>query len=539
MLTIDIQSDELLQENLNKLISGMLPHENMEDALFGDVLASIVEVIKVDEFYGEYFVLINTFEKLREIKHTITSYKPRLTLGVLKSVLEANVADLVRNPKVKMSKLLEEEGLEINIEIESAFNNACALLYARVEELYTTCWELKMTTSEAISFIPAYRSSFVTHVAEQSLRTQVQILNSSIKVGRDMLTGSNDWLNYISKVYNEINERVREENEKVFHLDSTEKSDILMSRLAASNQSLANYDLPPMDDLTPMVRHKFSIICANENTGKTQLATNWISNLLIAGRRVVFMTGETSYDKSYSLLLSNYIYKKYNMHVNSRDLDDVEQLPPDIQRLVNIAGAELSGSKLLTMVKYFDYNTVYNELSDMYENSPFDAVVIDHTYALRGSGTEYEKLGNLSRGLRDFKNDYPVYILALSHLSTDAKDQVKRGDFVTVSPTKGSSSLSAEADEILILTDTELLRKQNLLRIQNYKRRGAARVQEYMIIMKKFDVASFFYDDKLQNSGSVEEQQLENLEEIYNSDEAYEENEDYIDLDDDDDDDFI
>lgn len=515
MLIVDIQQDTLLQENLNKVLSGLLPHKNYNPDLFPDILRVLTSLIEPEEMYGEYYTLVETLQKIRDIKHSIKSYKPRLTKDALISTLIANVPDLVRNEKVNITKLLEMEGHETNIDIERNFENACNLLYTRTLELYEDCYDLEISSEEAIGYITSLKSAFITHVAQESLKIQAQVLKSSVKVGRKLLAGPQDWLDYVASIHHIINNRLDEEDERVLKLDSMEKSDRLMERLQATNIPLADYGIPIIDDATPMLRHRLVLLVAKEGTGKTMLAVNWTINLLLNKRKVLFMCGENNFEKIQPLFISNYIYKKYGMHVTPSDIGNMEELPHDIRRLVNIARAEIMESGCIKLIKYFNYYSLYDELVAEYDKEAFDAVIIDHTYALRGGGPEYDRIGALSRDMRQFKNDYPVFNLVLSHLSSTAKEAITRDNRVETAPTKGNGTLAGEADEIFILSDTADLAKKGLLRIQNYKRRDAEKVENYMILKKKFNVCSFIWDDKLQNGVDSSELGVQELENVY------------------------
>ncbi len=533
MLIVDIQQDTLLQENLHKVISGLLPHDSYDPTLFGDLLRLMTSLIEPEEMYGEYYTLVDTLLCIRDIKQSIKTYVPRLTRETLISTLVSNIPDLVRNEKVNIVKVLEMEGQDTNLEIEQVFENACNILYTRTIELYDECIALGISSTDSVTYMAALKSSFTTHVAQEALKVQAQILKSSIKIGRKIYSGPTDWLHYISVVHSEIAKRLEDEDERALTLDSMEKSDVLMQRLHASHQPLANYGIPPLDDETPMLRHRLVVVTAQENTGKTMLAVNWTINLVRNKRKILFMCGENNFEKMQPLLISNYIYQAYGMHVGINDIADMESLPPDMRRLVNIARAELMESGCVRLIKYFNYDTIYEELVAEYDKRPFDALIIDHSAALRGDGTLFDNIQNLAIGLREFKNDYPVFNLVLSHLSTDAKEAIVKGKRVETSPTKGNSTLSAEADEILILSSNELLAKQGLLQIQNYKRRGAEKVEDYMIIKKKFGVASFIWDEKLQNSMDATELGVHELESVYGEMDGddYDIDEDYIDMD--------
>ena len=108
---------------------------------------------------------------------------------------------------------------------------------------------------------------------------------------------------------------------------------------------------------------------------------------------------------------------------------------------------------------------------------------------------------------------------------------------ISSSPTKASANLSGEADEIFVVFDNEMLRKQGLLAIQQYKRRDAKPLTDYVVIKKKFNVQSYEWDEQFQNNYGEDaisvETAIQNLSNVYDTDD------DYDDLDDDYDDDYM
>ena len=90
---------------------------------------------------------------------------------------------------------------------------------------------------------------------------------------------------------------------------------------------------------------------------------------------------------------------------------------------------------------------------------------------------------------------------------------------------KESSTLEAEADELFVLRDTEILAKQGLIALENKKRRNAPRLTEQVILRKCFDVCHFEYnlEDQATDQRDVTsaEQALLDLENSYDDDYDY------------------
>ncbi|GAA0101713.1 hypothetical protein UT300012_24280 [Paraclostridium bifermentans] len=530
MLHIDVQSDDLLQENLNKVISGLLPHDKYEPKLFTDLLTSIFKLINLEEFHGEYYVLMDSLKVLTELKLASKHYTPRLTREFLESNLQSNISMLVRNPLVRVGEMLALEGHDTNLELQETFSTAASLLYNKTLELYDDCFELEKDSNDAYTFIPALKSSFVMHTAEMSLRTQAMILNGSVRMGRQVYSGPADWMTYMEDMNLEVKRRISDEGEGYMIVDSMEKSNKLMEDVKASSIPLGNYGFPPIDSSTPMLRHRLVIVSAKENTGKTKFLVNCSNTLMRNGHTVAIMSGETTFGKMHAQLISNYMYQEFGIRVTPEEIAKIDEIDDDgLRRQINIARAKIVESKNLILLESLKYKDLYTQLVNMYERNPFDALFIDHSYALKGNGPAYDNQGMLALAVREFKNRYPVMIMVLTHLSSDAKDQLLRGKQVESSPTKGSAALSTEADEIFILFDNENLRKQGLLGIQNYKRRDAELLVTPMVVRKQFDVSAFVWDEKLQNTLNPQVQQLDKILDNYGSeDDDDEDDDDYV-----------
>ena len=529
MLHIDVQSDEILQENLNKVISGLLPHSNYEPKLFTDLLTNIFKLINLEEFYGEYYVLMDSLKVLTELKLASKHYTPRLTREFLESNLQSNISLLVRNPLVRIQDILALEGHDTNLELQETFSTAASLLYNKTLELYDDCFDLEVDSNDAFTFVPVLQSSFILHTAEMSLRTQSMILNGGIRLGRKIYSGPQDWMTYIQDMQLEIMRRTSDDGEGYMVVDSMEKSNTLMEEVKASSIPLGNYGLPPIDVSTPMLRHRLVVISAKENTGKTKFMVNCANTLMRNNHTVMIMSGETTFGKMHAQLISNYMYQEFGIRVTPEEVSKVDELDDDgLRRQINIARAKVVESKNLILQESFRYKDLYAQLVNLYERKPFDALLIDHSYALKGSGPAYDNQGMLALALREFKNKYPVMVMILTHLSSDAKEQILRGKLVESSPTKGSAALSTEADEIFVMFDNENLRKQGLLGIQNYKRRDAELIVTPMVVRKQFDVSAFVWDEKLQNTLNPQVQQLDKILDAYGEDDDIEDEDDYL-----------
>lgn len=521
MLEIDIQEDEVLKGSIDKMISGLLPHENYDSRLYPEILEKILQMIKPEDTYGEYCVLLKTLYEHRQLGATYNSYEYRLTRDALISALDANIQDLVRNKDVKIGQVLTDAGMESNISIKSVFANACSYLYNQVLTLYDQCYNLKISSGEALSYFPAYKNAFISNVASSSLLNQAKILKESAFIDRKVYQGANDWVDYVTDVKNLISKRAGEDSNDILRLETADQGFRLMEKCYGMFESLANYDIPVLDDGTPMMRHRLVLTVGNENVGKTSFAINWANNLVLEGKKVLYMCGETLDAKVYSMLLVNYIYKTQGLYIDRQAIAKRGGLPEDLQRIVNTAIAEYSSKNAVRFAKSFNYDTLYEELQAEYDSEPFDAVFIDHSCALKGKGDLYENIGKLAVQLRNFKNDFPVYVNVLSHLSSSAKELLSKGKPIDTSTAKGNSTLDAEADEVFVLSANESLKSKGQLMVTVTKRRDESPITRPIILVRRFEACTFFYDPSLQNSEEEFDPDVNQIAYEYDDDDAY------------------
>lgn len=499
MIFIDVLADEELQNTINKLISGMLPHEEFKPSLFNEILGSIFKLIKLEEFSGEYYILLDVLQKFANIGSSHPTFGLRLTKDTLEEILQANIQDLVTNESVRTTSLLLEEGRDANLALENTFTDACQMLYSRTLDLYEKCLELKIPSEEALGYKPAYKTSFLRHTGEQSLRAQTTILSDVLKLGKVEYRGASGWLDFSVRTLAEITDRVKAEDDSFMVVKSSADSDSLLDSNANQFTKLADYGIPPIDDYTPMLTHRLIVVCANENVGKTASAVNMAGGLLVAGKRVLWMCGENTRGNVYAKILSNYIYRTRGVYITTVQLAKRKtMLPQDKQQLVALAKTELDSKGLLGFKDSFTYENTEEELTAIYKDFPFDAVFIDHTGALKGGPHMEENVSRLAVNLREFKKKFPVCIITLSHLSVIAKELLAKDKQVVSSPTAFSSTLSKEADEIFILHRNQELDKRGLLAFYNYKRRDAEVVVDEIILRKKFNVSAYEYDETIQ-----------------------------------------
>lgn len=531
MITVNIIEDEDLQGVLKRFLSSLLPHQNYDADYFSTNLQSVFRYIHLEEMNMEYYVLFKLCNDLNKIKSLHTAYVPSLMRSVLENTLNTSLGDAITSPNLGVKQWLVYEHLESNLAIESVRQEACTKVYARCLELYDECFAMAEDSSTMANNLPSLKAAFTAHVGNQVLNTQARIIQGSYQQGRQTYSGYSDWLKYTIRMANEISNRLNDADDtSAVQLNSLDKVNVLLSSLKEMYVPIAKYGIPPIDgenayDGTPMLRHRLVVIVGNENIGKSMFAKDQAVNLLMAGAKVLYMCGENAKTKIYSEVLINYIYKKYHFFVLPSHIQDIESCPENIKKVIKLAEAELIDSGNLILRDSYSYEGFYTEMVADYEKYKCDAYIIDHSFALTGGydgDNGKRNIDNLAKDARNFRKNYPVYLMVLSHPSSYAKEYLSKDKKVNYSATKGSQNLSTDADDVFVLRDNEVLQKEGLLAIENTKRRDASVIHDNIIMRKMFDVSHLEYDEKYQAKSaslSVEaDAALHNLEEFYSAD---------------------
>lgn len=532
MLDLDITQDDELASVCNQFISTMLPHEKFNSKLFISNLELFFRYIHLEEIHMEYYVILDHLRQLSQLAVMAMrgpeAYVPTLTRERLAERVETIIPDIIYSKSTDIKPWLEREGLPTNLNVEMIKEQAQQKLYNRVMSLYDECFNLQIPSEEAVSLVPLLKTVFTLHISERSINNQARILRSELRIGNKVYQGSAGWLEYTQSTTSELELRLSDEtDDNVLCIDSVAKGLQLLHDSAQQCTPIAPYGIPPVDAETPMRTHILSILVGPENVGKTMfMIGNVVVPLLVADKIVVVMCGETTKGITVSNIIVSYIYAKYGIQVRPIDLAEPEKCPPNVQKIIGMAMHTLFTAGHLILTDAFTYGKVYSELADLYAKYHFDAVAIDHSCALRGSVTP--KAGNealranvtsLSKDVKEFRRDFPVYISVLSHPSSDANKAIAGGKELNSFATKGSQDLSADADDIYVFRSSNELYKQGLVAFENKKRRFAPRIVDTMFLRTHFNVACMEYreeDQANKYSASVDAMNaIKRVEELY------------------------
>lgn len=501
MLKIAILKNEDLQGTVKKFISALLPHQDYDSTEFLTVLRLLFKYIHLDEFEMEYYFILQALDQLGKIKSVHSDFVPELSQSIFEELLETQIDSVIDRPELGVVEWLEYEGMDFNLQNEVVREETCQKVCQRCIDLYEEAFSLAVPTARIANYEPELKAVFEGCICVQNINTQVEIVRGRTRIGRRWYSGFDDWREYSLQALVEVNNRLDDAgNGQTLALDSFESSNRILEELKESYEPIANWGIPELDNYTPILKHRYVVVVANENVGKTHFAVDKTVNVMLAGGKVVYMCGESTKAAIYQMVLRNYVWKKYGVMLEVEHLLAPEDCPKDIECIIKMSVLEVVQECRLILQDAFSYKTVGTEIESLYSEYKFDMLVIDHSFALKGSvgdGSLQAKGSALSGQLLAFKRSHPVTVLLTSHMSVRAKDLSERGKSVTTSSTKGSSDFGNDADEVFQLETDAVLRKQSLLKLMVLKRRGPA-VPDPVMLTTKFEVSALVYDKNKQ-----------------------------------------
>lgn len=507
--------DEGLTSVLNKVVSGLLPHDDYDADNFNTLYFALKSVLPIESVRGLHYAIYFVFEKYAALCSVVgaNNFKIKLTRERFDSAMANNLPDMILQPQLEIDRLMEEEGKSSDLQIPAVQQEIMASIYERVMELYDECFDMEQSFDDAMSALVDLKVAVQSNMIETSMGMQRTILSTGMRYGRKFYQGTLGWLEFTQLIARELSEmqHIGDEDLVCDNISVLSKIDKAVEEV---HEPLGEYGIPVIDDFTPILKHRFAVLVAKENTGKTKVVSRIIASLLRNGVKCFFACGESSKEVVEMQIVSSYIRQEYGMYFPVPCLNGkgFEQLSDEDKQLVSAAKARVATSGL-SISTDTEYDSVTSKFTHYYSMG-YEAFFIDHSQSLRGR--KGRKIGDLVTSLaldcRDFKRDYPVYVMLTSQPSSNLKDLLQKDQTkdLQMSPTAQSAAPSQEADELFILNDTEYLKRQGLLQWITYKRRDAAK-PDSVYIKKEFNVSNYVYDQKYQSADEITADEMQGI----------------------------
>ncbi len=195
-----------------------------------------------------------------------------------------------------------------------------------------------------------------------------------------------------------------------------------------------------------MLRHNglptdvLAYVMAKSGTGKTYFAVNWIYNLLMMDKKVLFLSYEMSYIAILDILFS------IHQDVTLKEIDAITYDAEIDELLINKEGKRLP----IENISIRDIPQSLIQIEKTIEFKEPDFVFVDHLHLVKASTDDLHlKTIEVSGNFRGMKRTYNTRIIALIQLNRSSSNE---GDkFPVMTDMKGSSSLEEDADILLAL----------------------------------------------------------------------------------------
>ncbi|VYU46802.1 hypothetical protein [Clostridium paraputrificum] len=506
MIKLNFYSDEgnnELQLALEDLLSCVLPHENFKGELFILCIESINHMIKREEMPVPHGVLMKILQDFAKLKSCVDFESPELSKDHLDAILVASLEEYVKANRREVTEWALDLGTQLNLEIGTDMEKSFAMIYQETIDLYDRCFDKACKTAEYKLYLLRLRNAFKGNALYQSLIVESKILQSSEWIGKRRYAGFDDCLDYKRTFLAELTERLEDVEENTKTINSVLELEALRKENREKSKRLADYGIPQLDDVTPILTNRLVTICGDPGVGKTLMMTYLTARLLVNKIKVCYMCGENPRNKIYNMIIASYIGLRYGMFVTSAQVAGIEDCSEDAERIIRVAELEVMEENLLTTREYFTYDNAYDEMKSVYESTGSVVYMVDHSAALRSAPgsklfTNKDRLDCAAIQYRNFKKDFPVGVIVASHLSVDgSKEAIKFGKVMSA-PTRDSSILDKESDEEFILLMNETLKKQNLIEMQIKKRRDKEAPSDHIILSQDKEFIQFEYRPELQ-----------------------------------------
>ena len=524
-------SDDVLANAVKNFISAMLPHEAYNSNFFTLNFNALTSVIHLDELDLEYEVLCQFLEQLSKIQIHVgavpskregeESFGVRLEYEQLDLYLNASLDSFISNNTYKVVNWMASRGEKVDLTIPGDYEKSMNSLAEEVLDLYQECFDLHQDSSQTAVYSTVLISAVKDNAIEQACILGNKIRLEGARVGKVSYRGSDGWISFNNKFQTELTARLQDHDDSLVIINNPEAALMMRKRNEEQYKPIAPWGFDPLDDLTPISTNNYYVVVAQPNTGKTTWTCGTIANnVLEAGKKVCIISGESTTNIPYAMVLSNFIWRNYHVYVTENQILGSQPIEVEGARFKQMGEMALAENGGLILKKAIHYDNAYNDLVSIFQETHADVFILDHTLSMVVSPGVYyrsdkDKVDALSSAIVQFKNDFQVAVIALSHVSTDGQEEFRKtGRIVNSQPTKASSNPTADADGILFMYLTESLQSRNLIGIQCVKRRNATRFSPDVFLKPDFRTMSYDYiveDQPASNREIQMEQALTNI----------------------------
>lgn len=517
--------------SFRKILSAMLPHEDYDRELAYNLLMQLNKVLQPQEVYGYdnllYKFLLGQF-KLMDI---YDSFMPDLSEEITRMKLEINVQNMATTKDFNLTKTLSEFGVVASVDVPEQFQNAIDYIYSGTLALYAELFEMKISTSQGINELSTLKDAILQALSSNYVSMCAELLTHGLVYERVNYHGfegmrdfSTHYINELNSIHNSLSGR---ESAVVTFKDLSDHKNF-NKKASGSVYEMFKWNIAPIDAKSPIMNSDVISVIGDEGTGKTHLVAMLATNCIMSGKDVIVMSGESSPEKVYHMILSNYIFQAKGQRYEWKELLKIDQLPEEDTLIINKCIAELASDKIgnINIVPRFTYETFSKEVADIINEDRsrvFGGVLIDHIGQLLTNGmwtdrgkltTEKQRVDYLYYQAIILGDDLNVPFVMIAHTGSEAASQDTKGKATGTRIGGISGNTTKDADIAIWMRTTDAWKKQGLVQFVCKKFREAKFFDPF-ILKINFTSSHFEYSDIYQIKNVSDESAMDNVDELY------------------------
>ena len=510
-------------EILDKVISGLLPHEGYSESDSSFLLKELMTIVPLNEAYGEYYIFLRLFENMNTTELMTNRFSKRLTRDILEDTLSYSLRSVIIDPNFNVDLFLRtHESKTFNLKITTELQEALNVSKSIILEKYDDLMDMKISTEDAIGYLIPLRESFKQTAIARHMKALGEILSSGLIYKGREYSGPDGAFEYIRASQVELSQRLSQlspdRQDGMVVLNDV----VAAKRFDAENNTehipLFNLGYDPVDSVwTPSTGDIVSLV-ADEGVGKTTLAVDWVHTALISGVNTIFICGETASADIKAKILGNHIYSKYkgNNVFTPEQIRKPSKIPVNSEEELEMITIKINSEAddlysnpnygTLILIQNTNYETIKDTLVRLITRYDIKLICIDHVAALRSDGsytssgilgTTKQKIDYLYFAEKELVTEFNVMFLNTVHLRTDVGQRYLDGKKNTVRISAESSAPTKDASMVIWLRIPPKLENQNVVQLAWTKNRTTDKPPE--ILLNRVSGACYhWYSDAIQ-----------------------------------------
>lgn len=525
------------QDMLDTIFSSILPHENCDAVMSGQVIDELNKFIVFKDLYGIYYVIWLLIKNLEVVNLYRSGYTGGLKEDILEKSLQVSLQDLIQREAFDAERYFSDYGQTFNLSIPAEKQDALNFVYTSIMNKYNEWFERKVSTVDGLATVPVLLQDMQQSMAAMAISLQGQILMDGIRYNGRFYQGYSDWLSFGTMIQNEIQSRFTKGSLSKRHafteINGYETSLKYDKENATEIRPLWYMGFEPIDNRFPICSHDIVTLVADEGTGKTRIVVDQAYRALRAGNNTVIVCGETDKYKIKKYIEARHIWDMYERQFSIRELtnpdlisvnDDTER--EELQNMIVSATIDLYDNPRygkLTLIQSLEYEDIESSLREEHRRNPYDVVFIDHVAALDANGryVHGERLNNINDRITHLfrvedvlAKELNVGFINTAHTNNDTASAIRRGKETGVRVGGQSAATTKYASIAILITQPVDMKQQDQIIIEFKKIRDHEPIV-FPLVISRNGANCHSYEEELQYLVKGETLDNESLEELY------------------------